>query len=467
MAVRISKAYPFSQYHFEPEKMGPADAALFEGVVTLVERRTTASSFAKAFNAPEGQWQAFLNSLDVASFGTPLPLKEFDALEASLAPLLSSASNPKALAKAVLRRFYGYAVVQPLFDDEDLEDIFINGPDGPVGVYHRLDGYCQTNLSFDAKTLETFVSQLGSKDVYDDLRLVDGSRANIIKPPAASAPAITIRLFRQRPLSLLSLIQRNTLSPEVAAFLWVAFEGLRLYPLNIMVVGSTAAGKTTTLNALASLIPPDERVISIEDTAELNLPDRKNWVPLISGKHASAQELLANSLRMRPDRLIVGELRSREAETLFTAMNTGHRGAIGTFHANNSADAIMRLENEPMNVPRVLLPLSDLIVVQHRFSDRRHGLVRRVVQVSEVSRGDNGPALNDVYVWNSESDFLERGPAPSATIEKLANGTGKKPREIMDEITSRKTMLEYLLEHKVIGHEEVCAFFSEYYKKRD
>ncbi len=465
MPAKATKGFPFSTYEVQPEALAPNDVAVYNDVVALMERRLLLDPFCQTHRFSKAEWQEFMNSLDVLEFGLPLQRKKSDAFLSALTMLLSGAKNPAAIAQAVLRRFYGYQVIQPLFDDEELEEIFINGLDEPVMVYHRKAGVCTTSLRFDEKSMDGLLAQFGSKNVYDDVRLVDGSRANVIKAPAAPFPAVTVRLFHQRPFSLLGLIKENTLSAEVAAFLWVAFEGLRLYPLNVLIVGSAAAGKTTTLNALSSLIPPNERIISIEDTPELNLVGRQNWVPLISGSHTTAQELLTNSLRMRPDRLILGEIRSSEAETLFTAMNTGLRGASGTFHSNNARDAITRLENNPMNVPRSLLPLADLIVVQQRFYDRRRGLVRRVVQVTEVFPGENGPAINEVYAWNSETDAIERTPNPAGTIEKLANGTGKRPKDILDEIAARRNMIQYLLEQNLTDHSQFAAFLHEYYKK--
>ncbi|MBI5226252.1 CpaF family protein [Candidatus Micrarchaeota archaeon] len=464
MPAKITKGFPFASYVVQPDPMAAADVAVFNDVVALMERRLLLQTFCQTHHFRPMDWQEFMNSLDVLEFGLPLPKKKSEALVSALSMMLTGCKDPSAIAKSVLRRFYGYQLIHPLFEDPELEEVFINGMDEPVLVYHRREGVCKTNLQFDEKNMNVLLSQFGSKNVYDDVRLVDGSRANIIKAPAAPFPTITVRLFHQRPFSLLGLIKENTLSAELAAFLWVAFEGLRLYPLNVLIVGSAAAGKTTTLNALASLIPPNERIISIEDTPELNLVGRENWVPLTSGTHSTSQELLTNSLRMRPDRLILGEIRSSEAETLFTAMNTGLRGASGTFHSNNARDAITRLENNPMNVPKSLLPLADLIVVQQRFYDRRRGLVRRIVQVTEVSQGENGPALNEVYQWNSENDYVERSPNPAGTIEKLARGTGKSPRDIMDEVASRKKMLDYLLEQGLTDHEQFATFLGEYYK---
>lgn len=465
MPADLVKGYPYGEYRVQPPAFNSTDKALSEDIISLMDRRITLSAFLKKHPGPEAAWQAFMDGLDVTSFGLPLPLEQHQLLEKQLTALVNAAEKPEVLAQVVLHRFYGYEVIQPLFYDEELEEIVVNGADEPVWVYHRDAGLCKTNLQFDEKTLELFVNQLGARDLYDDIRLADGSRANIIKPPAAPWPSVTIRVFHQRPFSIVHLIQKNTLSAEVAALLWTAYEGFRLFPLNVLIAGGTAAGKTTMLNALTALIPPEERIVTIEDTPELNLVGRTNWVPLFSGKHANAQELLINALRMRPDRLIVGDMRGAEAETLFTAMNTGHRGASGTFHANSDRDAITRLENTPMNVPNVLVPLADLIVVQQRFNDRRHGLVRRITQVSEIARGESGPALNQVYQWNPESDFIEKTSTPSATIEKLGRATNRSPKQVMAVMEERKKVLQYLAEKGITSHEDVCQFVTEYYKK--
>lgn len=465
MPADIVKGYPYGEYRVQPPGFSDADNALSEDVTSLMDRRITLAAFLKKHPGQESAWQAFMDGLDVTSFGTPLPLEEHQALERQLMSLVKSAQKPEVLAQVTLHRFYGYEVIQPLFYDEELEEIIVNGSDEPVWVYHRDAGLCKTNLQFNEKTMGVFLNQLGGKDLYDDIRLADGSRANVIRPPASPWPSVTIRVFHQRPFSIVHLIEKNTLSAEVAALLWTAFEGFRLFPLNVLIAGGTAAGKTTMLNALTALIPPEERIVTIEDTPELNLVGRTNWVPLFSGKHATAQELLINALRMRPDRLIVGDMRGAEAETLFTAMNTGHRGASGTFHANSDRDAIVRLENTPMNVPRVLLPLADLIVIQQRFNDRRHGLVRRVTQVSEIARGETGPALNQVYAWNSESDFIEKTSVATATIEKLGRATNRTPKQVMAVMEERRKVLQYLAEKGINGHEDVCQFVTEYYKK--
>ncbi|MBI5036023.1 CpaF family protein [Candidatus Micrarchaeota archaeon] len=454
------KDYPFSEYEVE-KHLSAKQAELVEDVLAVCDRKMALPAFCRKHELSQDDWLSFLDSLDVISLYKPLPPADRQAFAKNLVPLLK---DEKA-ANAVASRLYGYELIQPLLEDAELEDVMVNGTAENVWVYHRQAGICKTNVQFTEKQLKMLLGQIATPGMMDDGRLADGSRVNVIKPPASSFPMVTIRLFRKSPVSLIDLVKRKTLSIDAAAFLWSAFEGLGIYPLNILVIGGTAAGKTSTLNALTSLIPPDERLISIEDTAELNLVGRSNWISLVTSKTASAQDLLRNALRMRPDRLMVGEVRGAEAEVLFTAMNIGHRGSCGTLHANNARDAMLRLENEPMNVPAALLPLADLVVAQHRVYDRRLGLVRRVVQISEVSRSEGMVGLNDVFAWDSEKDALERTDSPSASIEKISNAVMKKPSFVLEKIEDRRKVLEYMVQKDIYKHKDVCAFLQEYYKQ--
>ncbi|NUN11549.1 CpaF family protein, partial [Candidatus Micrarchaeota archaeon] len=284
--------------------------------------------------------------------------------------------------------------------------------------------------------------------------------------PLVVQPTVTVRMFRKQPLSVIDLINRGTISSELAAYLWLAMDGLMLHPFNLIIVGGTAAGKTSTLNALTSFIPPSERIITIEDTPELNLFKREDWVQMASGEQAGMRELLINSLRMRPDRLIVGDIRGSEAETMFVAMNTGHRGVMGTLHANNDRDAVKRLQNAPMSVPETLIPMAEIIIVQHRVHSRKHGLIRRITQVSELSKIEEGVvALNELFRWNPVTDELERTDLSSGVLETLSKVTHFKIQDLKQEIEDRKQILEYLQKRNVSLQEEVDLFMEKYYAK--
>lgn len=247
-------------------------------------------------------------------------------------------------AEAVVREMVGYGLIDELIKDDNLEEIMIVGPKKPVYVFHREFEMMLTNIEFFSEQeieelLNKIAREVGRRvDVASpllDARLPDGSRVNATIPPASiSGGTLTIRKFRQDPYSIVDLIRMGTISSEAAAFLWVAVEGMNTKPANILISGGTGSGKTTLLNVLASFIPDRERIITIEDTAELNLPI-KHWIrlesrpPGLEGTGELKMDILTkNSLRMRPDRIIVGEIRHEEAFTLFTAMNTGHDGAV-------------------------------------------------------------------------------------------------------------------------------------------
>ena len=255
--------------------------------------------------------------------------------------------------------------LETLLDDPDLEEIMINGPDSHVFIYHKDHGMCETNLVMSEEKILNLIADIANKSAdyinankpFLNARLPDGSRFNATIPPATPwGPTVTIRKFRENPLSIVGLIELGTISENLAAFLWMCVEGERNYPMNILVIGGAGSGKTTTLNTLSAFIPEEDRIITIEDTLELNFYGRKNVIRIESivgsetRKEITMNDLLQNALRMRPDRLIMGEVRGPEAESLFNAMNVGH-SAMGTLHANSAGEAIARLTNPPMNVP--------------------------------------------------------------------------------------------------------------------
>lgn len=253
----------------------------------------------------------------------------------------------EVLADMIVQQMIGYGKLDPLVRDDNLEEIMVIGTNRPVYVWHRRFNMCKTNVIFDSdrdilNIIERIAREVGRRIDQQspllDARLPDGSRVNATIPPISlDGPTITIRKFKRDPLTIIDLIKYGTMSSEVAAFLWVLVDGLGVKPANVLVAGGTGSGKTTTLNSLGMFIPPSERVISIEDTAELQLPV-EHWVrletrpPNLEGKgEVTMDDLVRNTLRMRPDRIIVGEVRGPEARTMFTAMNTGHNGALYDF----------------------------------------------------------------------------------------------------------------------------------------
>jgi len=247
----------------------------------------------------------------------------------------------------------------------------------------------------------------------------------------------------------------------------MAVEGEGNYPLNTLVIGGTGSGKTTTLNTLTTFIPPKERIVCIEDTMELNFTGRGNVVRMESypgdpeRPALTMNQLLINALRMRPDRIVVGEVRGPEAETLFNAMNVGH-SSMGTLHANSPTEFVSRLVNPPMNVPRNMLPLIDLVITQSRIKTTT-GLKRRILSVVEVVPGEKIISFNNIYEYNPTKDTTERTDVPSIKLQELAKLTGQNSSEVMEKNNEKQEIIELLLKKEKMGFEKVQEIMHEYY----
>jgi flagellar protein FlaI len=269
------------------------------------------------------------------------------------------------------------------------------------------------------------------------------------------------------------LIDLKTLNSDVAAFFWLCFDGMGVKSANAIISGGTSSGKTTTLNALSSLINPKERIITIEDTLELQIHHnhmvRMETRPTnIENKgELNMNDLVKNSLRQRPDRIIVGEVRGEEAITLFTALNTGHSG-FGTLHANNSRETIIRLTNPPMNVPKVMISAIDFIIMQNRIYKSNGVSIRRISEVVEVVGMEEGTIqLNKLFQWNSEHDDIENIAIASNTLRAIAEMRGVSAKKLDEEIAKRKLVLDFLVKNKIRSSNEVADFIENYYLDSD
>ncbi len=380
---------------------------------------------------------------------------------------------------AVVREMVGYGMIDQLIRDDRLEEIMVTGSKKPVYVFHRDYEMMKTNIEFfsDSEIID-LINRIGREvgrrvdfaDPLLDARLADGSRVNAtIKPISVSGPTITIRKFKKDPLSIIDLINYGTLTTEVAAFLWLAVEGVETRPANILISGGTGSGKTSTLNVLASFIPETERVITIEDTAELNLP-LEHWIrfesrpPGLENKGEITLDILTkNALRMRPDRIIVGEIRHNEAFSLFTAMNTGHDGSIGTVHANSAQETLVRVTNPPMNVPESMLSGLNFIVVENRLHDRKKGTIRRITEISEVTGVLEGKAqAQSIFEWDAVSDKLKKTGVPSNYLRELSKLAGLSIQQIEKEIKRRQAFLETLLKENIRSIGETSKRMKEF-----
>ncbi|WP_456483125.1 CpaF family protein [Methanopyrus kandleri] len=391
------------------------------------------------------------------------------------------------LAHLLMYEMVGYKEIHPLLKDDNLEEIMVV-PEVVLGgtakhcfiyVYDRDHGMCLCNFRVTSRSIRTVIERISresgrridQENPLLDAHLPDGSRVNATIPPVSpDGPTLTIRKFREDPLTITDIIKFGTLSYEAAAYLWLAVE----YGANILIAGGTGSGKTTTLNCLCIFIPPEERVITIEDTLELQLP-HEHWVrlttkpPNVEGRgEITMDDLVKNTLRQRPDRIIVGEVRGPEARTLFTAMNTGHDGCMGTLHANTARETITRLTNEPMNVPKIMIPALDIIVMQNRFLQRGSGSIRRITEISEIAgmEGDT-VQLNTVFEWKPETDEVTSTEVPSMVFKKIQEKTGMSMDEILHEIEIRKRILKYLVDNNIRHVKEVGEFIHEFYKNRE
>jgi archaeal flagellar protein FlaI len=385
------------------------------------------------------------------------------------------------LSSLIDRLFWRYGLIGPLIRDDELEEVMVNGVGNKIFVFHREVGMCETELSYDSSAklneLVDWLSLYSNRNLSRDNPLLDchmpdGSRGNVAVSPAAPfGPAVTIRKFKANPLTILDLIESGTLTCELAAFLWVSVEGFRIKPLDMILSGGAGAGKTTLLNALAMLIPQDERIVTVEDTMELNFSFIKNWVPLEASpsetdptRPLSMHSLLKNSLRMRPDRVIVGEVRGVEAETLFVAMDIGLDGNIATIHANNARETIIRLGAEPMDVPLRMLTLLNLVVVLNRITDRKRGVLRRVTQVAEVS-GIEGDVvqLGDIFSYDIANDKIKRTEYPIILLDKMARECGLSKKRIQTEFLIREKIIQHMLDENIRDPRDVREYVQKYY----
>jgi flagellar protein FlaI len=376
------------------------------------------------------------------------------------------------------RDFIYHGRIEPLMRDHMIEDISCDGPNVPIYIWHRKYESIPTNVEFDeTKELDNFVvklAYLSGKHIsiaspMVDGGLADGSRVQLTyaKEVTRHGSTFSIRRFRADPLTITDLINFNTITSEMGAYFWYAVEKKAC----ILVTGGTASGKTTLLNCISMFILPDDKIVTIEDTPELNIP-HKNWISSIArlgfGAIASTAEitlfdLLKAAMRQRPDYIIVGEVRGEEAFTLFQAMATGH-GGLSSLHADSVSAAVRRLESAPLNIPRTLMPTLQLITFQSRV--RMAGApARRLVHLAEVLGIDASSAeldINDVYRWDPKTDSFSYS-GRSHTIERLAERTGVALDVVQEEIRRRKTVLDYLVKKNIRRYADVGGVIRDYY----
>ncbi len=377
------------------------------------------------------------------------------------------------LINYILQQNIGLGNLDILLSDKNLEEVVINNAEEPVWVYHRKHGWLKTNVLIPTEARIRHYSTIIGRDVGKEITVLNplmdahlktGDRVNAtLYPISSKGNTITIRKFAVKPWTITDFIKDNTISYQGAALLWLAVQN----ELSVMVAGGTASGKTSMLNAISNFFPSNQRIISIEDTRELMLPKMLHWVPMETrlpnpeGKGGIEMlDLIVNSLRMRPDRIIVGEIRrKREAEVLFEAMHTGH-SVYGTLHANNAKEAIDRLTNPPIDLPKQLISAISLIVVQHI---NRRTSKRKTLQIAEVTPNSEPRVL---LQYNAARDSLDIVNEPMIIADTLSLYTGMSKQEIYADMQSKISILKWMVKRNINDINKIGMLMSKYYRNR-
>ncbi len=385
------------------------------------------------------------------------------------------------LCGLLVHQMLGLGNIEFLLNDDGLEEIVINHAGDPVWVFYKQVGWLKTNVVLsDESQVENYASTIGRRvgrqitvlSPLMDAHLTTGDRVNAtLFPISSKGNTITIRKFRRRPWTVTDLITNSSISFEAASLLWLAMQ----FELSYIVSGGTGSGKTTALNMLLSFVQPNHRVISIEDTRELNLPEFLHWVPLTTrepnqeGKgEVTMLDLMVNSLRMRPDRIVLGEIRrQREAEVLFEAMMTGH-SVYSTLHADTADQTIRRITSPPISIAPSMLSSLDLIVVM--FRDRRRG-IRRTFEIAEIlpeqesgaGGKTEGTKARVLYRWKPKTDLVEPVDRSIVLFDKLSLHTGLSTREIEEDLLEKQNVLKWVIANKVVDVNQIGRLISEYY----
>ncbi len=385
--------------------------------------------------------------------------------------------DKKTLIAELLHEMLGMGKIEFVLADPNLEEIVVNQANEPVWVYSKKFGWLRSNvwMKSEAET-ENFANiiarrvgkQITTLTPLLDAHLVTGDRANAtLFPISGLGNTITIRRFRRAPWTVVDFIKNKTVSSDLMAFVWEALE----FESNIIFSGGTASGKTSILGVAIPFIQPNHRIISIEDTREISPPKFMHWVPLTTrepnpeGKGGvSMLDLLVNSLRMRPDRIIVGEIRrQREAEVMFEAMHTGH-SVYTTFHANTAEETVRRFTNPPISIPVTMLDSVHLNIVM--FRNRRLGL-RRPLQVAEFvpERRGNEEKLkpNILFRWRGSDDTIVRQNESIRLYDELSLMTGLTRSEIEEEITKKREVIDWMVENSLDNVDKVGRVIAQYY----
>ncbi len=382
----------------------------------------------------------------------------------------------------IRRDLIGYGRMDVLMNDANVEDISLDGTNVPIFAYHRKFESVETTIAWPTDDeLEAYVIKLAQRcgkhisvaEPLLDATLMDGSRIvmKLGREVSTRGSAFCIRRFREDPFSPCDIVAFRTMTSLMVAYLWIAFQ----QGVSMLFVGGTASGKTTTLNAMCLFIPWQMKIVSIESTREVNIP-QPNWIPGLTrqgfgGESSEGEitefELLKAALRERPEYIIVGEIRGAEAYVLFQAMATGHC-SYSTVHADSVASLVHRLENKPIDIPRVLLPALEAVAIQiqTRINGRRVRRTKQIVEIVGVDPHSQEVITNEVFKWDpSRDDFDFSGK--SNVLEKVMVKINYSQEKMRNELRTRKRILDWMVLNDIRKSDQVAQIITEYYVRPD
>ena len=374
-----------------------------------------------------------------------------------------------------VRDFIKFGKLDALMHDSTIEDISCNGFDIPIYLYHKKYLNIPTSVIFEEDELDSSIIRLAQRsgkhisiaNPMVDAAMPDGSRIQMTLGTAVTShgSTFTIRKFKDVPLTPIDLINWKTFSSENMAYLWLCIENNK----SLIFAGGTASGKTSSLNAVSLFIPERAKIVTLEDTRELQLP-HPNWIPGVTRDAFTADErgaidmydLLKAALRQRPEYLLVGEVRGKEALTLFQAMSTGHT-TFSTMHADSVASAIHRLENPPISVPRTMIQALDIISIQAQIyvKGQRARRSTKIVEITDIDPVTKNIRTNDIFVWNPMNDVIER-VGESKALKDIETRRGWTAHELKAELVRRQKVLEYLIDNKINDFKAIATIIHAY-----
>jgi len=386
--------------------------------------------------------------------------------------------SPLTLEKVLYytrRDFIRFGKIDPIMHDNGIEDISANGFDIPIYLYHKKYTNMPTNIYFHENELDSYVIRLAQRcgkhvsvaEPMVDATMPDGSRIQMTLGTEVTThgATFTIRKFSEVPLTPVDLINWNTFSAEEMAYLWLCIENNK----SLIFAGGTASGKTSSLNAVSLFIPWQAKIITLEDTRELKLP-HPNWIPGITRDSFTADgrgtidmyDLLRAALRQRPEYLLVGEVRGKEALTLFQAMSTGHT-TFSTMHADSVSSAIHRLENPPISVPRSMIQALNIISIQAQtyVKGKRARRNMKLVEITDIDPATRNIRTNDIFAWDALTDKFHR-VGESKALNEIMIRRGWSPADLKKELTNRLKILEFMVNNKISDFNAISTIIHDY-----